>query len=183
MPNRPGVRVLDVGCGTGQLLCDIGRRLLTAHLYGIDLAPGMVVEAKRHLARSVQKADIICADSERLPFADSSLDLITCAHSFHHYPNQALAIGEFARVLAPEGTLMILDGDPTSMWGHLLYEVIVRGFEGSVRHCSDTRYLKLLSGHGFVDVHFYRRSVFSPVLLAVGRLGATKTTDCGGALD
>ncbi len=49
-------------------------------------------------------------DSERLPFASGSFDIVTCANSFHHYPRQDRAVAEMRRVLRPGGRLMIIDG-------------------------------------------------------------------------
>ena len=49
------------------------------------------------------------ASSERLPFADESIDACMCSNSFHHYPDPVAALREMRRVLKPDGGLYILD--------------------------------------------------------------------------
>ena len=56
-------------------------------------------------------------DSERLPFATGTFDVVTCANSFHHYPHQDRAVAEMHRVLQPGGRLMLIDGYRDAPWG------------------------------------------------------------------
>jgi ubiquinone/menaquinone biosynthesis C-methylase UbiE len=95
--------VLDVGCGTGSLLCLAGRRFPDARLAGVDAAAEMIKQAH------ADGAEFRHAPAERLPFADAGFDLVTSTMSFHHWKDQRQGIAEIARVLAPGGVLVIAD--------------------------------------------------------------------------
>jgi ubiquinone/menaquinone biosynthesis C-methylase UbiE len=96
----PGL-VVDVGCGTGLLttrLAELGPRMI-----GCDLSLGMLHEA---VGRSRVPA-WVQADAMALPLSAACVDAIVCTESFHWYPDQMAALGEFARVLAPGGRLYV----------------------------------------------------------------------------
>ena len=95
----PG-RALDVGTGTGAAAFIIAERWPEAEVVGVDLAAGMLAEARRktspELARLVRFEQ---ADAERLPFADASFDLVTLSNMIPFFD-------ELARVLAPGGAIV-----------------------------------------------------------------------------
>ena len=92
------------------------------------------------------------ADSERLPFAGGTFDVVTCANSFHHYPHQDRAVEEMRRVLKPGGRLLLVDGYRDRPWGWLIYDVCVAGIEGDVHHASARRFRELFEAAGFASV-------------------------------
>lgn len=105
---KPTLRILDVGCGTGALLEKVRHAFPDAVLHGIDISPNMLA-----VARSKNLRDVVLdeGDAENLPYANRSFDIITCCSSFHHYPNPQKALAEFQRVARPAGTLIICDMD------------------------------------------------------------------------
>jgi malonyl-CoA O-methyltransferase len=94
-------RALDVGCGTGRW---------SAHLpaIGIDASLAMLAVA----ARKGLQGRLALADATALPIASESVDVVLCALTFGHIPDQAAAMREFARVLEPGGTLILTDFHP-----------------------------------------------------------------------
>ncbi|HXC53190.1 MAG TPA: methyltransferase domain-containing protein [Candidatus Limnocylindrales bacterium] len=99
---RPA-RVLDLGCGTGLLTERLRRELEIAHVTGADFSAGMLQQA----ARRRHDIDWVRASALALPFADSSFDAITSTEAFHWFPDQAAALRECRRVLAPGGRLLV----------------------------------------------------------------------------
>lgn len=101
--------LLDVGCGTGQLL-----RLLSAslpqgsELVGVDPAPGMVAVA-RGIPELGGRLRIEQTAAESLPFPDGSFDVVVSSVSFHHWADQQAGLCECARVLRPGGSLVLAD--------------------------------------------------------------------------
>jgi SAM-dependent methyltransferase len=90
----PGGRLLDVGCGSGDVAAYLYERLrgrLTA--VGVDLKPLHLAEAPRTIAR-------VAADVRRLPFADRSFDVVTASLFLHHFDGAepGRLLGELARV-------------------------------------------------------------------------------------
>nr|WP_217499121.1 methyltransferase domain-containing protein [Leifsonia sp. C5G2] len=91
--------VLDVATGTGLVLRALRDRGYEGSASGVDLAPRMIDEARRHLP----EADLVVADATRLPFDDDAFDLVTCVTGLQLFPHPDAAIAEWARVLRPNG--------------------------------------------------------------------------------
>lgn len=111
LPPGPLGRLLDIGTGTGRMLELLGPRAETAT--GIDLSREMLAFARARLSEvGLSRASLHQADMTRLPFASGSFDLVTLAMVLHYadHPDEVLA--EAARVLAPGGTLAIIDLAP-----------------------------------------------------------------------
>jgi ubiquinone/menaquinone biosynthesis C-methylase UbiE len=162
--DRPA-RVLDVGCGTGVFAGRLRAALPNARVWGIDLVRAMLdkgADRWRHHADAVLPVQ---GDSERLPFAANTFDVITCANSFHHYPHQDRAVVEMRRVLRPGGRLILVDGYRDAPWGWLIYDVCVAAVEGDVHHASSRRVRELmaLAGFGAVSQKVHRGA--APFLL------------------
>lgn len=98
--------MLDVGCGTGELLKQLTTDYATAHFTGIDLSEKMLGVAQTKLGGT---AKLVLGDAENLLFDNDSFDLAICNDSFHHYPHPQKAISEFWRVLKKDGVLLISD--------------------------------------------------------------------------
>ncbi len=90
-------RALDLGTGTGQGAFAIARRFPAAEIVGVDLADGMLAEARRKTPTELaERVRFENGDASALPFADGSFDLV--AHA-----NMIPFFDEVARVLAPGG--------------------------------------------------------------------------------
>jgi ubiquinone/menaquinone biosynthesis C-methylase UbiE len=148
---RP-VRILDVGCGTGIFAARLHEAFPNAEVWGVDLVSDMLAKGSERWRELSARVRAVQGDSERLPFADGSFDVVTCMNSFHHYPHQARAVAEMHRILRPGGRLMIVDGYRDAPWGWFIYDVCVAGVEGSVHHASRERFLDLFRQAGLRDV-------------------------------
>jgi len=104
----PGDRVLDLACGTGDLLARMARDTPGAALAGIDLTGEMVRRARQKLA-AVPEAQIEEADAHDLPFGDEAFDIVVCASTLHYFTHPDQVLGEARRVLRPGGRLVVLD--------------------------------------------------------------------------
>ncbi len=134
---RPGpFRLLDVGSGTGTLAALLAGSGWPVEVVGLDYASRMcsVASEKAALANVSHQVQFVNADSERLPFADGRFDLITCSHSFHHYPHQAAVVADMARVTAPGGRVIIIDGFRDCAIGWVVFDVIINHVEDNVHH-------------------------------------------------
>lgn len=105
--SRPGARVLDLCCGTGDLLLALGER--GALVYGSDFCHPMLTEAQRKIDERQKPAVLFEADAMQLPLADASMDLITIAFGFRNLVNYRRGLRELVRVLKPGGMLAILE--------------------------------------------------------------------------
>lgn len=100
---RPDARVLDLCCGTGDVLLALEHR--GAWILGSDFCHPMLLEARRKSPGS----PLFEADALALPLADHSLDLITCAFGFRNLANYEKGLEELRRVLKPGGVVAILE--------------------------------------------------------------------------
>lgn len=98
--------IVDVACGSGAFLGDVAATFPRAALIGVDLSAAYVAEARKRSG-----AEPVQANAERLPFADASLDALTCVYLFHELPPKVrIAVAaEFARVLKPGGVAAFAD--------------------------------------------------------------------------
>jgi demethylmenaquinone methyltransferase/2-methoxy-6-polyprenyl-1,4-benzoquinol methylase len=106
--SNPAARVLDICCGTGDLLLTL-ERLRGAPVLGSDFCHPMLVSATRKLARGRKRSPLFEADALRLPLADHSLDLLTVAFGFRNLANYEAGLAEMRRVLRAGGTVAILE--------------------------------------------------------------------------
>jgi len=113
---RPGARVLDLCCGTGDLLAALQGNCRRPVL-GCDFSPAMLTEARRKNPGCA----LVEADALRLPLADGSLDLVTIAFGFRNLADYRAGLAEIRRVLRPGGALAILEFSqpPHPLWAAL----------------------------------------------------------------
>ena len=106
--DRPDARVLDICCGTGDLLLALAGRARAAAL-GSDFCHPMLVEAAAKVRRRGARAALFESDALRLPLRDASLDLLTVAFGFRNLANYEAGLAEMRRVLRPGGMAAILE--------------------------------------------------------------------------
>lgn len=118
---RPGARVVDLCCGTGDLTLALQRRSRAA-VFGCDFSHAMLVRAIAKARRQAARVAFIEADALQLPVPDASLDLITAAFGFRNLANYQRGLEEMLRVLKPGGAAAILEfSQPTSRLLGALY--------------------------------------------------------------
>jgi len=103
---RPGSRVADLCCGTGDLAFEL-ERYSAGRVFGTDFCHPMLVLAKRKAAR--HETLFLEADALALPFPDNFLDVVTLAFGFRNLVSYAGGLKEIQRVLKPRGILAILE--------------------------------------------------------------------------
>jgi SAM-dependent methyltransferase len=106
MPHlRPGVSLLDVGCGPGTITADCARRLRPGAVLGIDASADIVAEARRdHPGVSFASGDVY-----HLPFEDASWDVVHAHQVLQHLADPVGALREMRRVARPDGIVAARD--------------------------------------------------------------------------
>jgi demethylmenaquinone methyltransferase/2-methoxy-6-polyprenyl-1,4-benzoquinol methylase len=117
---RPGARVLDICCGTGDLALALERDC-RARVFGCDFCHPMLVAAREKIGRRLARALLFEADALRLPLRDASLDLLTVAFGFRNLANYEAGLAEMRRVLRGGGMAAILEFSqpPNALFGAL----------------------------------------------------------------
>jgi demethylmenaquinone methyltransferase/2-methoxy-6-polyprenyl-1,4-benzoquinol methylase len=111
--HRPGARVLDLCCGTGDLALALAGKAGAggAKIVGTDFVHPMVVRAQGKAGRMAPNSQpsFLEADALALPLADESFDLVTAAFGFRNLANYGAGLAEMHRILRPEGAVAILE--------------------------------------------------------------------------
>lgn len=128
---RADDRVLDVACGTGDLLGEIADHVQRA--VGIDQSDGMLKIARENLLEEAgpdgrANLELRQASSDELPFADGEFTAVVCTTALHHFPEPQRSFDEMARVLAPGGRLVIGDVCADRLWVRVT-EPLLRRFD------------------------------------------------------
>ncbi len=170
----PGDRLLDLACGTGDLVFAAERAGAVA--VGLDLTPRMIALAHDKAVTFRSPAGWLVGDMCALPLASAQFTVVTTGYGLRNVPDLRLALAEIHRVLRPGGRLAALDFDrPDAAWlraVYLGYLNIVGGALGwllhrdpdtyryipaSIRRYPGARGVKtMMEEAGFVDVRHVR---------------------------
>src|SRR5215208_5865505 len=109
---KSGDKVLDVGCGSGSLTLTAKRYAgRSGSVYGIDASPEMIDVARKKAKEMSTDVVFDVALIEKLPFEDSTFDVVISRFVMHHLPDdlKQQALAEIFRVLKPGGTIFLAD--------------------------------------------------------------------------
>lgn len=112
----PGQRVLDLGCGTGELALAAKRAQPGCEIVGLDPDAKALARSRGKAERAGLEIDFEQGFGDALPFADASFDRVLSSFMFHHLPpeQKPAVLRELRRVLRPGGRLHLLDfGGPS----------------------------------------------------------------------
>lgn len=110
-----GMRVLDVGCGTGVVAVTAARQ--GAQVTALDLTPQLLERARENAVIAQVEVDWHEGDVEQLPFADASFDAVLSQFAHIFAPRPEVALKEMLRVLRPGGTIAFATWPPESLVG------------------------------------------------------------------
>ncbi|MGH7894834.1 MAG: class I SAM-dependent methyltransferase [Candidatus Binatia bacterium] len=154
---RPGLRVLDVGCGTGGVLASLGG----VKAAGVDRS----LEALRHCRRRGLEG-LASADGDRLPFAPSRFDVVLMLDVLEHFRDEAALLAGVRHVLVPGGTLFVSVPAYQFLWS--THDEVLH----HVRRYTGARLARVLRANGFtIDRLTYTNVVpLAPAIVVRGLL-------------
>lgn len=156
MLTRPAERILDLGCGPGDLTFLLASHYPKARVVAADFTRGMVARAERLRRGSgdgaggrSRRVSFGVADVMRLPFRTGSFDLVTSAFLIRNLPQLIVGLGEMRRVLRPGGVCLALEiTEPAPSWFrpffHAYFDRVMPklgalfGTEGPYRYLSES---------------------------------------------
>lgn len=166
LPDAAPRRILEVGCGTAELLRFAGARFPQAALTGLDPDAAALSRARRKLEEAGRSADLVEGRAESLPFPDGSFDLVLSSLMLHHLDTatKVQALAEWRRVIDPRGLLLLVDfGVPRSLLAKvLLWPLRFRIFEEQADNLRG-RVPEMLRAAGF---SFEEAGVYGSVIVA-----------------
>jgi SAM-dependent methyltransferase len=126
---RPGLDLLDVGCGPGTITVDLARLVAPGRVVGIDRAPEVLAQASAHTSEQGVPIDLRVGDVYALPFPDASFDVVHAHQLLQHLSDPVRALAEMRRVLRRGGLLAARDGDYTCFGWAPLDPLLTRWLE------------------------------------------------------
>jgi ubiquinone/menaquinone biosynthesis C-methylase UbiE len=110
----PGSRLLDAGCGPGEVLARLATLAPGIETTGLDVDAAMIGRANRKADRAVARGartrpSFVVADAASMPFADASFDVVVSSFAIHHWPDREAGMAEMLRVLRPGGRAIVWD--------------------------------------------------------------------------
>ena len=118
---QPGMKVLDVACGTGNLALPAART--GAVVTGVDIAPNLIQQARDNAEREGLKIQFDEGDAEALPYEDASFDAVVTMFGAMFAPRPDLVAAELKRVCRPGGFLAMANWTPGGFIGQMFKTV------------------------------------------------------------
>ncbi len=113
---RPGLDLLDVGCGPGNLTRDLASRVAPGRVVGLDAAAEVVAAAQADAdAAGGERVDFVVGDVYGLDLDDDSFDVVHAHQVLQHLSDPVGALREMHRVVRPDGLVAVRDSDYAAM--------------------------------------------------------------------
>lgn len=113
-----GARVLDVGCGTGEITRRLAEQFQEASFFGVDLEGSHLERARAECAVFGPRVRFERADAMELPYQTGEFDLVVSRHMLQAVPDPRRVLAEMIRVVRPGGRLHALAEDYGMLWFH-----------------------------------------------------------------
>ena len=174
----PGEHVLEIGFGTGHILAELANAVgPTGRVFGIDLSENMLAHARDLLSSKglIERVSLDCADAEKLPYSDSSIDGIFMCFTLELFdtPDIPKVLAECKRVLRPGGRIVVVAVSKEGKEGSEGF--VVHAFEWTHRHfpnlmdCRPIYARGALEATGFVIEDSLTESMWVPVEIVRGK--------------
>lgn len=106
---RPGMKLLDIASGTGDLALKFARLAGAGNVTATDINHEMLAIGAKRLAAAGLPCPVVEADAEALPLADNTFDVVTVSFGIRNMTHKDRALSEMLRVLKPGGRLLVLE--------------------------------------------------------------------------
>jgi SAM-dependent methyltransferase len=202
-PIGPGVRVLDVACGTGNTAIPAARK--GGSVTGLDIAPNLIEQARKRAAEEHLDVRLEEGDAEELPHADQEFDVVLTMFGAMFAPRPERVAAELTRVCRPGGLIAMANWTPDGFVGKSFRVTaqivppppgipapVLWGDEETVRHRLSTGIASLSLTRRKVPMRFpfepkevvaLFRQYFGPTKVAFSRLDAAGQTDFAQRLE
>jgi SAM-dependent methyltransferase len=112
---RPGLDLLDVGCGPGTITADLAARVAPGRVIAIDSAVAPLAEARAAAAAAGVQVDVRVGDAYAIDLPDDSIDVVHAHQVLQHVADPVAVLREMARVCRPGGVVAARDADYAAM--------------------------------------------------------------------
>ena len=122
---QPDFKMLDIGCGTGQLIEDLSAQYPLAFFTGIDKSERMVALAQE----KNPSHRFLTVAAEKLAFDEACFDFITCCHSFPYYQDKEAVVDRIKKILKPNGYAIFVQASVNNRYDHFVMWIVEKTAE------------------------------------------------------
>ena len=145
LESNPQLKILDIGCGTGQLIQEISEICPSVRYLGIDVAKNMIQVAKQNNhGENVHFTNVSIDEFE----SEEQFDVIICTHAFPYFPNKSEAMQKMASLCRDNGKIIIVSSS-TNNFKDLLANLLVKTRTSKARYLSIPQMKRLFTSAGF----------------------------------
>ncbi len=113
LPINDGMRILDLGTGSGYLSFPLAKKYPNTKMIGLDIVEKTLQQNKEKAKHEkLSNLSFVVYDGVVFPFEEESFDMVISRYALHHFPLIEKTFSEIARVLKPEGKLFVSDPAP-----------------------------------------------------------------------
>lgn len=151
----PGMKIFDLGTGTGYLAFPIAGKYPAAEVTGLDIVENALDHnRKRAETEGLKNLRFLSYDGLFFPFADETFDLVITRYALHHFPEITDTFHEINRVLKPNGKLFLSDPAPNDNDARRFVDAYMQmKKDGHIKFYTKEEWLKLgeLTGFQYTD--------------------------------
>ena len=161
---EPGMRVLDLGTGTGYLAFPLADKYKRAQVVGLDIVEAALAKNRRQaVVDRLDNLTFASYDGMKFPFDDASFDVIVTRYALHHFPAIRDTFGEISRVLKPGGTLFVSDPAPNDDdTERFVDEYMQMKKDGHIKFYTKQEWLDLATGAGLMYSEGFETTIRFP---------------------
>ena len=159
------LRILDVGCGVGQLAIELATKMPSSSITAVDSSKGMIDAAR--MQNSHSNVSYLHSNIEDMP-KDQPFDVIVMTHSFPYFPDKLSALCLMHDMLKPGGRLIMVQATMENAYD-MLWLVFVRFTVSSAQYLSTSRLSSMIGKSGFLigRVQPMKRDILIPSIYMI----------------
>lgn len=164
LPVKRGMRILDLGTGSGYLAFALAKKYPDVTVVGIDIVE-KALEQNRLAAQQEGLSNIsfVSYYGKLLPFDDQSFDIVVTRYALHHFPDIAMSLSEVSRILSDKGCFVISDPTPNADDKSGFADEYMRVKpDGHIKFRSLDEWKSLCERYGFKLADFFESSIRFP---------------------
>ena len=164
LPLKSGMKILDLGTGSGYLSFSIAEKFTDMFIIGLDIVEKALVDNRIKAEKeNIKNISFITYDGINFPFSDNDFDMVVSRYALHHFPDIQKSISEVSRVLKSGGFLFISDPAPNANdTSKFIDEYMQLKKDGHIKFYTKDEWEQICTEVGLKVVDFWDSSIRFP---------------------
>lgn len=164
LPIKDGMKILDLGVGSGYMSFPIAKRNVSCEVVGLDIVTNaLAVNRVRAEKEGVSNLSFVCYEGIDFPFETDSFDMVITRYALHHFPDIEHSISEVTRVLKTGGSFFISDPCPNDCDdSRFIDEYMQLKKDGHIKFYTMDEWKDICGKSGLTMLDFFKSSIRFP---------------------